>query len=263
MSTSKLGKNQWADLSPQKKNPFELPRLITRQLKQCAETHAAGQVAPVEEVKYLWMTFCSDPAVEAAPEPESACAAGRNLSADEWKNVIDEAASLGVRVVAVCVGTGLGRSQDLWEICQWAQRVHNMKVALFITDEFDLGLLQDFSQLDPTKTALLVSHSRLEEARPFADSGIQVCVADVNHDDHPMPCTGPRKMVYVNGDGRLYPCGLVSGHEQYLLGDVLEDPLAPIRRNDSLPWTVADACNQDGCNACPNIMEKRMSGGSE
>ena len=268
MSTSKLGKNQWADLSPQKKNPFELPRLITRQLKQCAESHAAGRVAPVEEVKYLWITFCvGDAAAHAAAvavaEPDSATPARRSLNADEWKNVIDEAASLGVRVMAVCVGAGLTRSQDLWDICQWAQKTHEMKVALFVADDFDLGLLQDFSKLNPSRTCLLVPQSRYQEAQPFADSGIKVCVADVSHDDHPMPCNGPRSMVFVGGDGKLYPCGLVSGNEQYLLGDVLEDPLAPIRRNDTLPWTVADTYNQAGCDACPNIMDKRMAGGAE
>ena len=262
MSTSKLGKNQWADLSPQKKNPFELPRLITRQLKQCAETHAAGRVAPVEEVKYLWITFCSGDTV-ADPGSSDATSAQRALNADEWKNVIDEAASLGARVVAVCVGSGLTRSQDLWDICQWAQKTHEMRVALFVSDEFDLGLLQDFSKLNPGRTSMLVPQSRLQEAQPFADSGIQVCVADVSHDEHPMPCTGPRNMVYVGGDGKMYPCGLVSGNEQYLLGDVLEDPLASIRRNDNLPWTVADPCNQNGCDACPNIMDRRMSTGSE
>lgn len=263
MSTSKLGKNQWAELSPQKKNPFELPRLITRQLKQCAESHAAGRVEPVAEVKYLWITFCTADTVALADAGSDTTPARRSLNADEWKNVIDEAASLGVRVMAVCVGAGLTRSQDLWDICQWAQKTHEMKVALFVADDFDLGLLQDFSKLNVARTSLLVPQSRLEEAQPFADSGIKVCVADVSHDDHPMPCSGPRNMVYVGDDGKLYPCGLVSGNEQYLLGDVLEDPLAPIRRNDTLPWTVADRYNQTGCDACPNIMDKRMAGSGE
>jgi radical SAM protein with 4Fe4S-binding SPASM domain len=155
----------------------------------------------------------------------------------------------------------LTRSQDLWDICQWAQNTYEMRVALYISDEFDLGLLQDFSKLNPGKTTLLVPQSRIDEAQPFAHSGIEVVVADVSHDEHPMPCTGSRNIVYVGGDGKLYPCGLVSGNEQYLLGDVLEEPLAPIRRNKTLPWAVADACNPDGCDGCPNIVSKRMSGG--
>jgi radical SAM protein with 4Fe4S-binding SPASM domain len=262
VSTSKLGKNQWADLSPQKKNPFELPRLITRHLKQCAESQAAGRVAPLDEVKYLWIAFRAGDAVADDAANDGATSARRALNADEWKNVIDEAASLGVRVITVCVGPGLTRSQDLWDICQWAQNTHEMKVALFVSDEYDLGLLQYFSKLNLGRTVLLAPQSRLQEARPFADSGIEVCVADVSHGEHPMPCNGPRSMVYVEAGGKLYPCGLVSGNEQYLLGDVLEDPLAPIHRNDGLPWTVDDTCNPAGCDACPNIMDKRMAGGA-
>lgn len=222
----------------------------------------------MEEIKYLWISFCGDDAAAnaaagAVAESVSTSPARRSLNADEWKNVVDEAASLGVRVMAVCVGAGLTRSQDLWDVCQWAQKTHEMNVALFIADDFDLSLLLDFSKLNPGRTRLLVPQSRIEETQPFTDSGITVCVADVSHDEHPMPCNGSRSMVFVGGDGKLYPCGLVSGSEQYLLGDVLEDPLAPICRNDTLPWLVADTYNQTGCDACPNIMDKRMAGSAD
>lgn len=259
MSTSKLGKNQWAELSPQKKNPFELPRLITRQLKQCAESHAAGRVAPVENIKYLWITL----GTANYMDPESGSPAGRTLSADEWKNVVDEAASLGVQTMVVRATEGMSRSEDLWDICQWAQKAHDMTVALFISDDFDLALLHDFSKLNPARTCLLASQARFEETQPFADSGFKVCVADVGPGDRPMPCNGPRNMVYVGENGKLYPCGRVHGDEQYLMGDILEEPLAPIRRNESLPWEVNERAGRNACDACPNVMARRMTGSEE
>jgi len=256
VSTSKLGKNQWAELSPQKKNPFELPRLITRQLKQCAESHAAGRVAPVDNIKYLWVTF----GTSSYADPEAGSPAERTLSADEWKNVVDEAASLGVNTVVIRVTNGMSRSEGLWDICQWAQKAHDMTVALFISDDFDLALLHDFSKLNPARTCLLAPQARFQETQPFADSGFKVCVADVGPGDRQMPCKGPRNMVYVSENGKLYPCGRVHGDEQYMMGDVLEDAIAAIRRNDSLPWEVDEHAGQKPCDACPNIMAKRMVG---
>lgn len=258
MSTSKLGKNQWAELSPQKKNPFELPRLITRQLKQCAESHAIGRVAPVDNIKYLWINFGA-----LGVTDEGAAFQKRLLSADEWKNVVDEAASLGVQMMVAFVSDPVGRGEEVWDVCQWAQNGHQMSVALYVPDNLELGLLQGMSRLDPGRTCLLVPRSRYEEAQPFSDSGIKVCVADVEPEERQVPCSGPRNMVYVGDDGRLFPCGLVHGNEQYLLGDVLEDPLAPMRRNDSLPWSVGEESGRNRCDACPNMMDKRMSGPSE
>ena len=120
MSSKRASSNTAAD------NPFELPRAIARQLKKCASACAGKDHVGTDTVRYLWIDLTGRGAPPAGPE----ALAARSLALEEWLNVIDEAASLGVCCLLVCVGESLSAYPNVWTIGQWAQGAHDMLVGL-------------------------------------------------------------------------------------------------------------------------------------
>jgi len=236
-------------------NPFRLPKTISRRVKECANNHTLDRP---ETVKYLWIVAAQDHVGGNGGD-----AATTTLGANDWLNVVDEAASLGVQCMAVCVGSAFSNWPEVWQVSSWAQNVHAMTVGFHVRSN---GLSDDDRQrltgLVPELTWLFVPERVLASATKFAEHGIRVCNAEVRHDDPDRSCDGPNSIVFVGPNGVLYSCGLVLGFDQFRLGHVGEQALSQIydegKRSRSVPR--GSPRNDHGCDGCPNQMARRILG---
>jgi radical SAM protein with 4Fe4S-binding SPASM domain len=236
------------------KNPFTLPRSVHHHLKKCVETHAQEKRDEAGYVEYLWIDI-SDEKLAASKKKRRAAT---TLGLDEWLNVIDEAATLGVHCVLVHVGDSFSAYPDVWAICEWAQRTHGMMVGLHVhSRSFSEADLRQLRRLDLAKACLFVDGAAYENMGNLRTAGIPLCAADVTEADCSAPCDMPECMVYVGAEGRLYSCGLVVGQKNYCLGSVLESRLDRVVRDAARPRTVSERPPGNDCNGCPPIMAKR------
>lgn len=247
-------------------NPFRLPQSIVRTLKKFAK--AFGGREP-ETVKYLWIHVADDVFVpQQYRNGNGSEREGRDLSTEEWLNVIDEAASLGAESLIVSVGAPLSERPEVWTICQWAQATHGMVVGVYVCDagigEEDVRQL---CRLDKEKTRLFVDSDCLDRLRYVDEQyGVQLCIADGLMPGEPaIACRLPETMTCVGSRGTLYTCGLVLGNERFRLGDVNRKRLDGVMADESLPHNIPEGAAPDmprRCNACPPLMEQRMRGRS-
>lgn len=237
-------------------NPFRLPKTISRRVKECAKNHTLDTP---ETVKYLWIVATQDHAGAAMGEDGAAT----TLSANDWLNVVDEVASLGVQCMAVCVGSAFSNWPEVWRVSSWAQNVHGMTVGFHVRCN---GLCDEEGQrltgLVPELTWLFVPAQGLASATKLEKHGIRVCNAEVFHEDPQRSCDGPDSIVFVGPSGVLYSCGLVLGFDQFRLGHVGEQALSQIynegKRSRSVPR--GSPRNDHGCDGCPNQMVRRILG---
>jgi len=210
-----------------------------------------------DTVEYLWINM-EDRTQESAdlPDPDDA----RVLTQDEWLNVIDEAAALGVHCLVAFVGKSLSRHPDIWPICQWAQGAHGMMVGIHTSaNSFAENYLQQLQQLNLAQMCLFVSKPLVDSLGHLQQRGINICAASVTEEDHTPPCDMPKCMVCVDRHGHLYTCGLVLGQQQFCLGSVLEGHIEDILNDEELPREVPvrpEGCN---CDACPPVMAERVA----
>lgn len=239
-----------------KNDPFDLPRALTKQLRQCAEARDEGP-APDEMAAYLWINVDET----AGSDSSGGRLVGLTLGPQEWLNVVDEAASVGVHCMVIYVGDSFGNFPVVWEVCRWAQNVHGMKVAFHIqANELGKSDVRELLKLEASQTCLLVPPENKNAFQSLTDAGLRVCSAEVTAADHTPPCDEPRDMVFVSPEGTLYTCGRVAGDEDFRLGNVFEKPLEHILKDPSLPRTVPGFVpyQRHGCDGCPPIMAKRM-----
>ncbi|NIA13023.1 MAG: hypothetical protein GWP08_03000 [Nitrospiraceae bacterium] len=232
---------------------FHLPQLVSQRLRDSARAHGAEDH---HVVKYLWLRL--DEQCRAATI-DGEC---RSMDAEEWLNVVDEAASVGVECMVVYVGGVLSACPHLWTVSQWAQDVHGMTVGFHtsrknLTEE-EAGVLL---QLDPALTWLFVEPEALANLSRLQEQGINVCCAEVDRKDATAACEGPKNLVCVGPNGLLYSCGSVLGVEGFRLGHVAEKPLGELLGDGGPDRAIADGTvrNELGCNGCPNEMAVRMA----
>jgi radical SAM protein with 4Fe4S-binding SPASM domain len=250
MKSRKRSKEVYAD-----KHPFDLPRSIAKALKNSVDTHAVEVSDGAEGIKYLWLYFSSDGTARGPGGQQ------KELGADEWLNILDEAASLGVECVLACVATPLADQSNALSLCQWAQDIHDMSVGVFIhSGRMGKDDVEVLAKLKCEKTCLFLREECADDAAHATEQGINVCSGSVTPEDHTPPCDLPEDMLCVGPDGSLYTCGLVLGHEKFKLGNALATPLRQVVDDDSLPRTVPhDAPYEEHkCDACPPIMAKRV-----
>lgn len=229
-------------------DPFRLPLTIAKQLKKCVRTFGAS---PAEMVRYLWINFAQ---AGEGVQPV-------NLSNEDWLNVVDEAASLGIRFVVVCVGKSFKQHPEVWSIAEWAQNAYDITVGFHTcAEELDDADVQEMKRLNPQRTMLFVGQENLSAFGSFADAGIRVCEAEVETGDTQSACDGPLSMVFVGHDGMLYSCGVVAGKTDFCLGHVLEQPLHKTLESQSHRRHIPkDAPRvEHGCDGCPRKMARRM-----
>ncbi len=254
-----------AESAGESKEFFGLPRTISKEIRSCAAVHKIEGSA-VQTVRYLWINIAdhangSDSGEHRNPNRRGSLARGV-MNAEDWLNVIDEAASVGICCVVICTGDGLHDNQDLWTICQWAQQVHGIDVGIHARcADVRPQDIEELQRLDLEHTWLFVTREAYARLRDLESQGIRVRVADVCREDHQPPCDMPESMVFVGPEGNLYTCGLVLGNDQYRLGHIMEKPLDHIIADRSLPRFVPESApyRTSGCDACPPIMADRMA----
>lgn len=225
---------------------FLLGRRIRQGLSHCA-LRAASKAEG--DVFYLWLQM---EALEGVP-----C-----LTADQWLNVVDEAASLGVNWLVVTLGSPEEDRTHLADLCRWAQSTHDMVVCLHarqgVINNSERQLLLE---LPRSSTFLLVEP---EYAANFADLAAQgVKVGSANPESSTgdrEPCEYPHRMIFVDASGRLYTCGMVSGEHDFFLGSVMDGSLDTIIHNPQLPHSVSAANPQSHlkCSGCPPLVAKHL-----
>ncbi len=235
-------------------DPFRLPKRLSCGIEACTGKS-------FDEVTYLWLNF-SLPGHEQGNDAAPICP---ELGLDQWLNVIDEAASLGVAWLVVSVKAALSEFPDLFKICDWAQNTHGISVGLHIhCMEMSSEEIQALCKLDKSKTRILVTRDVIKAMRHLEEEhGLQLCVADPHPEGVLAPCENPGRMVFVNTRGELYTCGLVEGREDYKLGNVFEDSFKKIVGDPNLPHQVPyeSAMVPHGCDGCPPLVTQYFGEG--
>ncbi len=226
---------------------FDLAKRISNGLGRCARAVTGdGQ----DSATYLWISVSKDG--EARREERTT-----RLSTDEWLNVVDEAASIGVSRLVVSAKHSLSDFADIWEICGWAQHTHDMVVVLHTNapclTESDLSHIRS---LEPGKTRLLLTDEAMASAKALEASGVVLCRVDRGPLDR-NPCEKPGKIVFVSHEGKLYTCGLVEGIDDFHLGDIFDGTFAKVMQDPDLPHAVADQerffAERHSCDGCPAL----------
>lgn len=239
---------------------FALPRSIVKVLRACAEKHGADAPSPTRDnLKYLWINVS-----EGSTCPSKTCRKNsRRLSAEDWLNVVDEAASLGVKYLVIAVGDSMDDHPEVWAICRWAQYTYGMSVGIHTnTKKLGKTTVEELKQLESNRTWLFVNGTAPSAFTAVKKAGIKVLRAHVTRDDHVPPCDMTEEMVFVGPEGVLYTCGLVLNNDEFRMGHVSEKPIEDFLKDSSLPHTIPEWTPrpEHGCDACPPIMVRRMSG---
>lgn len=244
-------------------DPFQLPNSIVKQLKKCHDAQCKCEETEVAAgrpgVKYLWLHVES-----GADKPGPRSVGTQPLSLDEWLNVIDEAASLGVHCMLLCVELPLARYPELPALLEWAQVTHGMMVGLYVRGAaLEPRDLEAIEHLDASKFCLFVDSERLDMLQGLVGKRVPVFSAAVDEGEHRQPCSIPETMICVASEGTMYTCGLVLGDERFSLGNVFERPLHHVVGDHSLPRRIPGDVLRDPdrkCTACPPLMAKRAAG---
>jgi len=198
-------------------------------------------------VTYLWLQL-------------GPCGGSCKLSEDHLLNIIDEAASLGTNWLVVTLGATSARAH-VPALCRWAHETHGMVVCLHAPD----GILQPpeldlLDQLPPESSFLLVEPEHAEAFGPMAERGIHVGLASPAETGEDSPCNYPHRMIFVDAQGRLYTCGLVSGKAEFFLGSVFDGSLDEIIHNPALPHSVpaTTPSSHQSCSGCPPLVAKYL-----
>ena len=230
-------------------NPFRLIQEIRERIRTSTESLEAGGS---NRVKYLWLHVTA-----AGIE----CGSNGHLSTEDWLNVVDEAGALGVQWVVIGWEATPGDGPDVWEICRWAQDVHDCHVGIhLLRGEPSEKDIEAMLQLKKDRTHVLADSAGMDRVGFLKDHGIDVCEADVNVTHRTGICTLPDDMVCVGSHGKLYTCGLVLGNERYCLGSVFERAFAHVVSDKNLPHHVPESAAREAhhsCNACPPLMVQR------
>ena len=225
---------------------LQLPRRISEGVSRCGASLKDAK----RDITYLW--------VHVTDQSKGGCGAGQpSLSREEWLNVVDEAASLGVNCLVLSVGAAMSSFPYVWDVCDWAQRTHGMMVGIHCTDtalsDADIAAIQ---KLEGPLTRLLAPKNEVEKLRFLEEHGILIREADPRPGEQKSPCDNPTHMIFVNPLGQLYTCGLVEGMEEFHLGNVFNGTLDAMLHNAGLPHAISEQVprNEHGCDGCPPLM---------
>ncbi|MBI1317924.1 MAG: hypothetical protein GC168_03110 [Candidatus Hydrogenedens sp.] len=229
-------------------DPFAPARNLRTALREGASK------LPGDRVRYLWL-LVSQSGIELG---ECAKVSARP-TVEQWLNVIDEAASIGVGRLVISAQTELSEHAEVWELCRWAQDAHGMSVGVHIFScQLSENDLEELKSLAPEKTVLFVSDSNYACMQHLESDGVRVCVAQRMPEKPQHPCGMPSEMVFVNPRGELYTCGMVEGAQSYRLGSIFEGFLSKICCDPNLPHAVpVDSQDENrGCEGCPPLLAR-------
>lgn len=223
---------------------FQLGRRIRRGLADCSRV--AGDAGDAD-VSYLWLQL-------------GASEAPNRLTEDHLLNIIDEAASVGANWLVVTLGASQARAH-VPALCQWAYHTHGMVVCLHAPDGRLSAEEHALMEALPAESSFLLVEP--EHAAAFAqlkEAGIHVSLASPAGAEDEAPCDYPHRMIFVDAEGRLYTCGLVSGDDEFFLGSVFDGSLNEIIHNPALPHSVPSPAptGHQNCSGCPPLVAKYL-----
>ncbi len=237
-------------------DPFEMPKRVAKGIEAC-RSHMDEDGTVARPLRYIWIYV-----TEAGLLQNSKQSSSKDLlGLDGWLNVIDESASMGAEWMVVYVGASLSQVPYLWEVCAWAQDIHQLSVGLHLTSNcLSEDDLERLGRLVPEKTYLIADKAHLASLRFLESKGIRLCEANVQDMERDTHCTKPGEIACVGADGSLFSCGLVLGDERYAMGDCRDRSLDDVKNDESLPHAVPDtsAFPHSGCDACPPLMAMRV-----
>ncbi len=226
-------------------DPFVLAKSVQKRI-QDSSTQASENRC---DITYLW--------IHVSKEGIGGKTDAKRLTIEQWLNVIDEAAALGVTWLVVTINTHFESYPEVWDICKWAQDTYSMQVGLhtFCTDLNQMEIDQ-IKQLEPEKTRLFIKKKAEKVAQRLTSEGIRFTAADPQPYGERPNCQGPTKMVFVDAAGVLYTCGLVEGQKEYRLGEIHEGTFDTLLHNPHLPHCVEEHLHRvaQGCDGCPSLI---------
>jgi len=231
-------------------DPFALPRLLKKRLRCCSQ----ASCTPSDNVVYLWVDWTAS----AAPS-KAAGDAPRTLALQDWLNIIDEAATLGVSWAVFSVDAAPSAMPHIWEVARWAQTTHGMTTAFHSrSGEIPPQDLAAIQELDTGLVCIFAARDQMPRMVHLREAGLQLHVADPEDGDRHHTCLMPGNMIFVNPEGVLYTCGMVKHNNDFRLGHVYDKKLNHVVHDPSLPHAVPeDAANDEtACHGCPPLVAK-------
>tara|TARA_R110001592_G_scaffold22785_5_gene90280 strand:- start:329 stop:910 length:582 start_codon:yes stop_codon:yes gene_type:complete len=183
------------------------------------------------------------------------------ISEEQWLNVIDEAASLGVNWLVITLGDAVDSLTLANTMCLWAQQTYEMTVCVHTSQAGPSPELESvITTLPRDHTYVLVEPEFADEFEDLRAQGVRVGLANPAPHEGEAACDFPYKMVFVDASGNLYTCGLVAGEEEFLLGSVFRGSLDQIVHNPGLPHSVnaLGTRPKQGCSGCPPLVAKYL-----
>ncbi|MFO7776615.1 MAG: hypothetical protein R6W89_12535 [Candidatus Hydrogenedentota bacterium] len=239
-------------------NPLDLPNKIMRKLKRCSEVQEEFEK---EKIRYLWMHVCKE---EANGDNEGERSDAESLALDEWLNIVDESAALGAQSVIISAGSSLADRPEVWAICQWAQDIHEMLVAVYVYSgaiPLAPGELDALAKLDTSKLRVVANKDDVSKLEGVNERGIPLYGVETvrPQKEERTPCDLPFNMTCVESHGNLYTCGLVLDDEHYWLGNACEKRLDALPQDKHPPHQAPSekvVRDRQLCNTCPRMIER-------
>lgn len=238
------------------RDPFQPARRIAKLIRSASKEALAPKQPPDATIKYIWIHVTGD-GLQHEPAPKE------TLTTEDWLNIIDESAALGAEWLVIYVGTTLAQHPEVWQLCEWAQTTHGLRVGLHLSNPcLSENDIEHLGRLNLKETYLIAEEKTLESLHFLSTLGVQLCDSKVCVEDHDWPCRSPEDMACVAPDGTLYSCGFVLGNDDFTLGDAREKILSGVMNDSSLPRTIDTATlpHNHGCDACPPRIAKRIIG---
>jgi len=242
------------------KKALEFPRAVSGRLRSFVQTVASPLENEKSGIKYLWIHVGSFEEREA--NADCGCDGHEEMQLDDWYNVVDETAALGVDTIIITAGNCLTGHPEIWDICRWAQDQHDMSIGIHTGLRcFDEGQVEQLASLHCEKTRIFVDGGDANCLPQVSALGIQVFAADGLEDGATQPrCDLPHSMCCIDGGGKMYACGLVIGQDEFDYGNSKEKRVdhvvADQNLRHSIPENTSTAARR--CNGCPPLLERKI-----
>jgi len=227
------------------------PKTIFKKIRECSKI---AESAP-KDISYLWLKV-SEKNIKSNEKKQ-----GEKLNIDVWLNVIDEAVSAGANWLVLTIHIPLDQMEEVIEMCRWAQNTYTMRVGFFLCrEDISEKEIRVISGLKKDLTQIFVKKKALEHFKKLKEMGLFLGIADPQEYGNKPNCEGASKLLYVDNEGSIYTCGLVSGMKNYKLGTIYEKKFQEIIKDPSLPHSVEEKIHKvnEGCDGCPSLLMKYL-----
>jgi hypothetical protein len=244
------------------KKALGFPRKVSGQVRGIVQTIPSPMDHKQGAIKYLWIHIGSTEERDAVPGSNHNGL--QEMQLDDWYNVVDETAALGVDTLIITAGNCLNGHPEVWDICRWAQDQHNMTIGIHIGPRcFDESQVEQLASLNRQRTRIFVDGGDANCLPQVSALGIHVFAADGLEDGATQPyCDLPSSMCCIDGSGRMYACGLVIGQREFDYGSSKEKRVDQALADQSLPHCIPENTSTAArrCNGCPPLLDRKIRG---